>query len=86
MTNFFLKIYDFLAARRWLTITLTLALAALFAFLASQVRYEEDIAKFLPNGGENKKSQEVYQQFAEQSRIAVIFSAAGDSLDVEAAQ
>ena len=86
MTNFFLKIYDFLAARRWLTITLTLALAALFAFLASQVRYEEDIAKFLPNGGENKKSQEVYQQFAEQSRIAVIFSAASDSLDVEAAQ
>ena len=87
MTKFFLKIYDFLATRRWLTVTLVIALSAVFAFLASRVRYEEDIAKFLPNGGENKKSQEVYQQFAEQSRIVVVFSAArGDSLDVEAAQ
>ena len=87
MTKFFLKIYDFLAKRRWFTVTLAVALTALFAFLATRVRYEEDIAKFLPNGGENKKSQEVYQQFAEQSRIAVIFSASGkDSLDVDAAQ
>ena len=87
MTKVFLKIYDFLATRRWLTVTLVIALSAVFAFLATRVRYEEDIAKFLPNGGDNKKAQEVYQQFAEQSRIAVVFSAAnGDSLDVEAAQ
>jgi len=87
MTNFFLHIYDFLEKRRWLTVTLAVALTALFAFLATRVRYEEDIAKFLPNGEENRKYQEVYQQFAAQSRIVVVFSAAqGDSLDTEVAE
>jgi 1-acyl-sn-glycerol-3-phosphate acyltransferase len=87
MTNLFLHIYDFLAKRRWLTVSLFIALTALFAFLATRVRYEEDIAKFLPNGEENRKYQEVYQQFAAQSRIVVVFSAAeGDSLDTEAAE
>ena len=87
MTNFFLRIYDFLAKRRWLAVSLAVVLTALFAFLASRVRYEEDIAKFLPNGGDHRKSQEVYQQFAAQSRIVVVFSpAAGDSLDTEAAE
>lgn len=87
MTNFFLHVYDFLAKRRWLTVSLVIALTALFAFLATRVRYEEDIAKFLPNGEENRKYQEVYQQFAAQSRIVVVFSAAkGDSLDTEAAE
>lgn len=87
MTNFFLHIYDFLEERRWLTVTLAVVLTALFAFLATRVRYEEDIAKFLPNGEENRKYQEVYQQFAAQSRIVVVFSAAeGDSLDTDAAE
>lgn len=87
MTNFFLHIYDFLSKRRWLTVSSVVALTALFAFLATRVRYEEDIAKFLPNGEENRKYQEVYQQFAAQSRIVVVFSAAkGDSLDTEAAE
>lgn len=87
MTNFFLHIYDFLSKRRWLTVSSVVALTALFAFLATRVRYEEDIAKFLPNGEENRKYQEVYQQFAAQSRIVVVFSAAeGDALDMEAAE
>ena len=87
MTNFFLHIYDFLEKRRWLTVTLAVVLTALFAFLATRVRYEEDIAKFLPNSEENRKYQEVYQQFAAQSRIVVVFSAAeGDSLDMEVAE
>ena len=86
MTKFFLKIYDFLEKRRWLTVSLALLLTALFAFLASRVRYEEDIAKFLPRSDESRKYQEVYQQFATQSQIAVIFSGQEDSLDVETAQ
>lgn len=86
MTSLFLKIYDFLAERRWLTVTLAVVLTVVFAFLASRVRYEEDIAKFLPNSGESRKYQEVYQQFAAQSRIVVVFSPVGDSLEIEAAQ
>ena len=86
MTNFFLHIYDFLEKRRWLSVSLAVVLTAIFAFLALRVRYEEDIAKFLPNNGENRKYQEVYQQFAAQSRIAVVFSPTDTSSDLEATQ
>ena len=86
MTGFFLRIYDFLERRRGLTIALALTLTAVFAFLASRVRYEEDISKFLPRDGESRKYQEVYQQFAAQNRVAVVFSAANDSIDVETLQ
>lgn len=86
MTGFFLRIYDFLEKRRGLTVALALTLTAVFAFLASRVRYEEDIAKFLPRDDESRKYQEVYQQFAAQNRVAVVFSATNDSIDTETLQ
>ncbi len=86
MTKLFLKIYDFLESRRWLTVSLAVLLTALFVFLASRVHYEEDIAKFLPRSDESRKYQEVYQQFATQNQIVVVFSGKGDSMDVEKAQ
>ncbi|MBQ1780100.1 MAG: MMPL family transporter, partial [Bacteroidales bacterium] len=72
--------------RRGLTLAMALVLTVVFAFLASRVRYEEDIARFLPSGAENQKYQEVYQQFAAQSRIAVVFSPQNDSVDTETIQ
>lgn len=86
MTRFFLRIYDFLEQRRWLTVLLALVLTGLFAFLALRVRYEEDIARFLPAGDENQKYQEVYQQFAAQNRIVVIFSPTSEDVDNEAVE
>lgn len=86
MTNFFLRIYDFLERRRWLTIGLAVVLTGLFVFLASWVRYEEDIARFLPSGDESQKYQEVYQQFAAQNRIVVVFSQKGQDIDNEAVE
>ena len=83
MTKFFLRIYDFLERRRWLTIGLAVVLTGLFAFLATRVRYEEDIARFLPSGDESKKYQEVYQQFAAQNRIVVIFSPKSEKIGNE---
>ena len=83
MTQFFLRIYDFLEKRRWLTVLLVVSLVGLFAFLASRVRYEEDIAKFLPRDEENFKYQEVYQQFAAQDRVVVVFSPKDESVDKE---
>lgn len=84
MTKFFLRVYDFLERRRWLTIGLAVVLAGLFAFLASRVRYEEDIARFLPSGDESQKYQEVYQQFAAQNRVVVVFSPESENVDNEA--
>ena len=78
MTKFFLRIYDFLEKHRGLGIAIVLALTLLFAFLASKISYEEDIAKFLPRDEKSRKYQEVYQQFASQNRIVIVFSATGN--------
>ena len=83
MTKFFLRIYDFLEKHRGLGIAIVLALTLLFVFLTCRIRYEEDIAKFLPRDEKSQKYQDVYRQFAGQNQIVVVFSAAGDSLDVE---
>ena len=86
MTKFFLRIYDFLEKHRGLGIAIVLALTVLFAFLASKISYEEDIAKLLPRDEKSQKYQDVYRQFAGQNQVVVVFSAAGDSLDVEMAE
>ena len=83
MTKFFLRIYDLLERQRWLAISLAVVLTGLFAFFATRVHYEEDIARFLPSGDESQKYQEVYQQFAAQNRIVVVFSSNGESVDNE---
>lgn len=48
MENLFIKIYEFLKPKRWLTYTLILLSVALFGFYASKVEFEEDISKLLP--------------------------------------
>ena len=53
MTDFFLRIYDFLAGRKWLAALLSVLLAAICLFLASRLHYEEDISRFLPGDEES---------------------------------
>lgn len=48
MENLFIKIYEFLKSKRWLTYTLILLSVALFGFYASKIEFEEDISKLLP--------------------------------------
>lgn len=48
MEMFFIKIYEFLNSKRWLTYTLILLSVGLFGFYASKVNFEEDISKLLP--------------------------------------
>ena len=60
MTDFFLKIYDFLAGRKWLAALLSVLLAAICLFLASRLHYEEDISRFLPGDEESSKYSEAY--------------------------
>lgn len=48
MENLFIKIYEFLKPKRWLTYTLILLSMALFGFYALKVEFEEDISKLLP--------------------------------------
>lgn len=77
MTRFFTHIYDILSKRRWLPISLVLLLIALSLFFSSRMKYEEDIAAFLPKNAETEKYTTVYTQLGGQDRIAILFR--GDS-------
>lgn len=75
MTDFFLRIYDFLAGRKWLAALLSVLLAAIFLFLASRLHYEEDISRFLPGDEESSKYSEAYNALGKKNNIILIFSA-----------
>ncbi len=75
MTDFFLKIYDFFAGRKWLASLLSALLAALCLFLASRLHYEEDISRFLPSDEESAKYSEAYNALGKKNNIILIFSA-----------
>ena len=74
MTDFFLRIYDFLAGRKWLAALLSVLLAAICLFLASRLHYEEDISRFLPGDEESSKYSEAYNALGKKNNIILIFS------------
>ena len=74
MTDFFLKIYDFLNGRKWLAALLSVLLAGLCLFLASRLHYEEDISGFLPGDEESAKYSEAYNALGKKNNIILIFS------------
>lgn len=75
MTDFFLRIHDFLAGRKWLAALLSVFLAAICLFLASRLHYEEDISRFLPGDEESSKYSEAYNALGKKNNIILIFSA-----------
>lgn len=75
MTDFFLRIYDFLAGRKRLAALLSVLLAAICLFLASRLHYEEDISRFLPGDEESSKYSEAYNALGKKNNIILIFSA-----------
>ena len=78
MEKFFLRIFDFFAhgRRKWALIIPTV-LALLFAFAATRMNMDEDIAGFLPYGsGKNhRQSQFIYKNLRMADKIMVILSA-----------
>ena len=75
MTDFFLKIHDFLVGRKWLAVLLSVLLAVVCLFLASRLHYEEDISRFLPSDEESSKYSEAYNALGKKNNIILIFSA-----------
>ena len=75
MTEFFLKIHDFLVGRKWLAALLSVLLAVVCLFLASRLHYEEDISRFLPSDEESSKYSEAYNALGKKNNIILIFSA-----------
>jgi 1-acyl-sn-glycerol-3-phosphate acyltransferase len=81
MTQFFLKIYDWLIARKSLAALLLGVVVALSVCFILRLHYKEDIADFLPKGGLSEKYSSVYGQMGGQNKIAVIFSSTGKDGD-----
>ena len=50
MTKFFLSVYDYFSRRKGLLFTLLILLVVLFAFFASNMKFKEDISRFLQIG------------------------------------
>ncbi len=79
MTKFFLRIYDFLAGKKVLSIVLLLIISALCVVSALKLNYKENIADFLPSDPEKERYTSVYDDLSNQGQITIIFS--GDDMD-----
>ncbi len=74
MKDFFLNIYDWLSARKWLAGTILGILVVLCGILVTRMDYQEDISAFLPQDEMGAKYQSVYRKLGGQDRVAVFFS------------
>ena len=73
MTRFLLKLHDYLMSHRALSIVSLVVLLAAGVVLALHLRYEENIADFLPRSEENAKQAAVYNALGDQGQITVVF-------------
>ena len=83
MTKLLLRIHDYLTAHRLLAIVSLLVLLAVGVVLALQLRYEENIADFLPRSKDNVKQAAVYNALGDQGQITVIFRPSNEADDDE---
>ncbi|MBR6002631.1 MAG: MMPL family transporter [Bacteroidales bacterium] len=95
MGKFFIWIYRFFTGRRWMLYGIAALTFAVFAFFASKLKFEEDLAKLLPSSGSEdsglvfnnlKIKDKVFVQFKADSlghqELAAIVDEFMDSLDV----
>lgn len=86
MTEFVLKIYDFLQRRTTLCVLLFCITTALLVGLVCRIHFNEDISAFLPLSKQYKESLQVYQDVSGASKIIAIFqsedTADGDPEDL----
>ena len=73
MTKLLLRIHDYLTTHRLLAIASLIVLLALGIVLALHLRYEENIADFLPRSEENARQAAVYNALGDQGQITVVF-------------
>ena len=83
MVNLFLRVFDYLNNRHWLSRGIFFIIVVGSIVSALRIHYEEDISAFLPVTDETKEYAEVYSKMGGQNRIAVVFS--GEQQNVIAA-
>ena len=75
MTEFFLRIYDWLKCRKGLAALVVALLMAICVVSLCRLHYEEDIAGFLPIDRSDNRQTEFMEKVSQQNSIAVIFRA-----------
>lgn len=79
MHLFFLAIHRFISRNKLASVVLAFALLALFGFFASRLKFEEDITKLIPMGGNKDVTGKVLKQMNFADKITVIFEAKDDA-------
>lgn len=74
MTNFFLKIYDFLKSRKKTLFIVTISVTMICIFLSSKIKFSEDISSFLPEDEQNEQINYAYQHIGATNTIIVYFT------------
>ncbi len=73
MTEFILRIYDYMKSHKARRILSFAALTALLLLLVSQLSYKEDIADFLPVDSNHQNALKVYQDISGGNKIFAVF-------------
>ena len=74
MSFLFLKIYDFFSKHKYLLFTILFLLVAVFWFLASRIRFNEDIIDFLPKTKEVENITDVFRLIKSNDKLVLIVS------------
>ncbi|WP_136668231.1 1-acyl-sn-glycerol-3-phosphate acyltransferase [Flavobacterium sp. H122] len=72
MHHYFIKIHQFVQKNKVLAITIALSILLVFGFLASKIKFEEDITRIIPKNEKADVTAKVLQQLRFSDKITVI--------------
>ncbi len=81
MATFFISIYRFFQKRKVLLFSLITFLFVALGYFALQLKYEEDITRFIPNTADSKNINAVFQNLKVKDKIILLFSSETENTD-----
>lgn len=72
MHRFFIKIHQFVEQNKWLAVSIAASVLLIFGFLASKIKFEEDITRIIPKNEKSDVTAKVLQQLKFSDKITVI--------------
>lgn len=72
MHRFFIKIHQFVEQNKWLAVSIATSVLLIFGFLASKIKFEEDITRIIPKNDKADVTAKVLQQLKFSDKITVI--------------
>ncbi|MFD2561930.1 MMPL family transporter [Aquimarina rubra] len=81
MHKFFLSVYQYIRQNRLIAWPIIIGLFAVFAFLASNIGFEEDITRLIPNSDKSEITQKVLKTVSFSDKIVVNITNKGENPD-----